>query len=119
LHVDNLDRSRLRLDRAGIGNRQVRATDEIGEGSAAREAQEPEPLHEDEVRTDRANGLPQRLVEAADHRRHPDNRRDADDDTQDREARAHLVDAQRVERHHDDFANKTRTNAHDARKSEV
>ena len=51
-----------------------------------------------------ADRLAQRLVEAADHRRHADDRRDADDDAEDGQRRAHLVRAQRVERHGDDVA---------------
>ena len=43
-------------------------------------------------------------VEAADERRHADDRGDADDDAEDGQRRAQLVGAQRVERHPDDFA---------------
>ena len=46
-----------------------------------------------------ADAVAQRLVEAADERRHADDRRDADDDAEDRQRRAQLVGAQRVERH--------------------
>ena len=51
----------------------------------------------------------QRLVEAADQRRHRDDRRDADDDAEHRQARAHLVGAHGLERHDDDFAHAGRS----------
>ena len=60
----------------------------------------------------RADHVAQRLVEAADERGHPDDRRDADHDAEDGQPRAHLVRAHGVERHRDDFAEEAETDGH-------
>ena len=91
LDVDELNRRSPALDRARIRDRQVRPLHQLGELGAAREAGEAEALDEDDVRADRADHVAQRLVEAADHRRHADDRRDADDDAEHGQRRAHLV----------------------------
>ena len=100
----NCDRAGLLLDRARVGDRQVRPLEQLLELGAAGEAGDAEALDEDRVRADRADHVAQRLVEAADHRRHADDRRDADDDAEHGQRRAHLVGAHGVERHRDDFA---------------
>ena len=51
-----------------------------------------------------ADQIAERLVEAADERRHADDRRDADDDAEHGERRPQLVAAERVPRHRDDLA---------------
>ena len=71
---------------------------------ARREAEGAELLDEDGVRAERADRVAQRLVEAADQRRHADDRRDADDHAEHRQRRAHLAGAQRVDRHRHDLA---------------
>ena len=90
-------RARRRCDRFG----RFSSCRDLG---AVREAGDAEALDEDRVRADRADHVAQRLVEAADHRRHADDRRDADDDAEHGQPRAHLVGAHGVERHRDDFA---------------
>src|SRR5437867_3732501 len=72
LDVDELDRARLLLERARVGDRQIRPLDQLLELRAAGEAGDAEALDEDRVRADGADHLAQRLIEAADHRRHAD-----------------------------------------------
>src|SRR5207245_3031606 len=112
LDVDELDRARLLLERARVGNRQVRPLDQLLELGTAGEAGDAEALDEDRVRSDGADHLAQRLIEPANHRRHADDRRDADDDAEDGQRRAHLVAAYGVVRHHDDFFEEARADRH-------
>src|SRR6266508_2216195 len=68
-------------------------------------------LHDDGIRPELRDGVAERLIEAADERRHPDDRRDPDDDAEHRQRRAHLARAQRVDRHDDDFGQESRAYA--------
>ena len=79
--------------------------------AAGREAQGTHLLHDDGVRSELADRVAHRLVEAANQRGHPDDRRDADDDSEHGQRRAHLARAQRIERHREDFGEQAR--AHD------
>jgi hypothetical protein len=103
LNVDELDARGVFFDGAGVGDRQVGPLHQLVEDVAAGEAARAEPLHKNQVWTDRADRRAQRLVEAANHRGHADDRGDADDDAEDGERRAQLVAAHGVERHDDDF----------------
>ena len=103
-HVDERHRRAVALDRARVLDRQVRAPRHFEEALAARGGQSAELLDDDRVRSELADRVAQRLVEAADERRHADDRRDADDDAEHRQRRAHLARAQGLHRHHDDLA---------------
>ena len=61
---------------------------------------------------DGGDRVTQRLVEPADERRHADDRRDADHDAKHGEAGPHLVVADRIERHADDFVEETCADGH-------
>src|SRR5262249_30930275 len=102
-HVDQHHRRAVALDRLGVFLRQVRTPRHLEEGLARREAERAPLLHDDRVGAERVDRVAERLVEAADERRHADDRRDADDDAQDGQRRAHLARYQRVPRHHEDF----------------
>src|SRR6185295_3348526 len=71
LDVDELDGLRLLLDRARVRHREVRPLDQLLEFTADG-ARDAESLDEDRIRPHRADHVAQRLVEAADHRRHAD-----------------------------------------------
>ncbi len=103
LDVDQLNRRPLVLERAGIGDGQIRALEQIRDFRAVGEAGDAEALDEDRVRPDLADQLAERLIEAANERRHADDRRDADDDAEDRQSGAQLVAAHGLERHRNDF----------------
>ena len=55
------------------------------------------------VRPQRPDAVAQRLIEPADERRHPDDRRDPDNHAEHRQRRSQLVDAKGVERQQHDF----------------
>ena len=84
--------------------RQVRTARDFEEALARREAERAPLLHHDGVRAELADRIAQRVVEPADERRHADDRRDADDHAEHGQRRAHLVRAQRVDRHRHDLA---------------
>src|SRR5205085_8744434 len=73
---------------------------------AVHEVRKAESRHDDSVRAELLNEAAQRLVETSNHGRHGDDRRYADDDTEHRQARAHLVRAHGLEGHDDDFTQK-------------
>jgi hypothetical protein len=102
--VHGLDGGRQLLDRLGVVDRQVRTTQQIRELGAAPDADDAQFGEDDRVRTERLHAVAQRLVEAADERRHADDGGDADHHAEDGEAGAQLVPAQGVERHAHDFA---------------
>jgi hypothetical protein len=62
--------------------------------------------------TERANAVAQRLIEAANERRHAHDGGDTNDDTQHGERRAQLVEPQCIEGHHDDLAEKAPIETH-------
>ena len=95
-HVDQRHRRAVALDRPRVLDRQVRTARHLEKALARREAQRAELLDDDRVRPELADRVAQRLVEAADERRHADDRRDADDDAEHGQRRAHLAGAQRV-----------------------
>ncbi len=101
--VDQRNRRAFALDRPRVLHGEVGPPRHFQEALAGREAERSPFLHDDRVRAELADRFTQRVVEAADQRRHADDRRDADDDAEHRQRRAHLARAQRVERHHDDF----------------
>ena len=102
--VDDAGRWRQLLDRRRIFDGQVRPAEQFGELVAGGEAHAAELRHEDGVRSELADAVAERMVEAADERRHPHDRGDADDDAEDGQRRAQLVGAQRVERDQHDLA---------------
>ena len=101
--VDQRDRRALALDRPRVLHGQVGPPRHFEEALARREAERAPLLDDDGVGPELADRFAQRVVEAADQRRHADDRRDADDDAEHGQRRAHLARAQRVERHRDDF----------------
>ena len=101
---DAADRlGRLALDGAGVGRRQCRPIQQRLELGAGHHAQAGELRHEDRVRSQLADAVAQRRVEAEDERRHPDHRGDADDDPENREPGSHLLGPYRAGRHDDDL----------------
>ena len=102
-HVNNGDRGRFASNRFGVIGRHVRAHEQRLEIVAGRHAEPGELGDGDRVGTKRGNRISEGLVEATNERRHPDNRRDADDDAEHRQARSHLVGPQCIHGHHEDF----------------
>src|SRR4029079_14540412 len=72
-------RGALTFDGARVLHRQVRTPSDLEEALARREAERAPLLHDDRVGPELADRLAERVVEAADERRHPDDRGDADD----------------------------------------
>ena len=114
LDVDELNRPRLLLECTRVGNTEVRALQQVFDLRAVGKAGDAEALDEDRVRPDRAKHLAERLIEAANERRHPDNRGDADDDTENRQPGAHFVAPHRVERHRHDLGQQAPADSHHA-----
>ena len=100
----DFDRRRAALDRVRVAGRHVRPLQHLLEVGAGREAHRRELGDEDGVRPNRPEHVAQRFVEAAQQRRHADDRRDADDDAEHGQRRPHLVGSDRVPRHREDFA---------------
>ncbi len=117
--VDVAQRGVLRLEDARVGRGEVRPLEQIPQLGAVRKAGHAEALHVDDVRSALRDEVAQRLIESADEGRHSDDGRDADDDAEDGETRAQLVDADGVERHHDDFLEEPEANGHGPRYSRL
>ena len=111
LEADRLDERRIG-QRLGVFVGQVRALDEFEEAAPAREALEPQLLHEHRVAAEGADLVLERVAEPLDQRRHRDDGHHADDDTEDRQRRAHLVGAQRVDRDDEDLPEHADANRH-------
>src|SRR5690606_36118256 len=111
--VDHLDRRRLLFYREGVLRRHVGAFQQFLKVGPGHRADATELGDEDRVRPDGGNRVAQRLIEAANQCGHADDRRDADDDAEHRQARSHLVRADGVERHRDDFFQQTGSDSHD------
>src|SRR5262249_7137228 len=87
-----------------ILERQARPAKQLQKVHAGPEAEAAEARDEDRSRPELLDRCAQRLIEAPYERRHPNDRHHADDDPKHRERGAHLVRAERVERHAHDFA---------------
>ena len=76
------DRRRQPLDGLGVADGQVGTAHQILEFGAAADADDAQLAQINGVGPELADAVAQRLVEAADERRHADDRRDADDDAE-------------------------------------
>ncbi len=106
--IDQRHRRALPFDRPCVLHREIRPARHLEEAAPGGEAQGAPLLHDDRVRSELADRIAQRVVEAADERRHADDRGDADHHAEHGQRRAHLARAQRVERHADDLAEEAR-----------
>ena len=102
--VDHADGGGLPLDRVHVVGGDQRPPHQLEERRPRRKAEAAEALHEDRVRAERVDRVAERRVEAANQRGHADDRHDADHHAEHGQGRAHLVGAERVERHFGRFA---------------
>jgi hypothetical protein len=102
--VDDPHRRCQPLDGLGVADGQRRTPHQIVELGAATDTDDAQLAQVNRVGAELLDARPQRAVEAADERRHADDRRDADDDAEHGQPGSHLVRAQGLQRHAQDFA---------------